>query len=243
MTNRIDARDLTRQAKSERSWPVPQKLLHWDADKIEQGLYLGSLTAARNEDKLRELGITHILTVMNQQTYAVQDCKHKKQLDTISVGALSFKIPGALSFKTSGTVLFKTVRFGRKQVNVQDMPSADLQPFFRPCSEWISKAQSKDGSVLVHCRAGVSRSSSIVCAHLMLSRSWPLDKALAHLRLCRPCVMPNAGFLKQLKALERQIFGKPARITELSHVLKSAMGPTWRFSTLVLIQLVVTYLL
>ena len=55
------------------------------------------------------------------------------------------------------------------------------------------------GNVLVHCRAGISRSATLVLAFLMKSRRWRMKRALEHLRACRPIVKPNEGFMEQLK--------------------------------------------
>ncbi|CAN0005701.1 unnamed protein product, partial [Phaeothamnion confervicola] len=58
------------------------------------------------------------------------------------------------------------------------------------------------GSVLVHCRQGVSRSAAIVVAYLMKARGLSLDDALAYLRRRRPVVNPHEAFLRQLRDFE-----------------------------------------
>ena len=55
--------------------------------------------------------------------------------------------------------------------------------------------------VVVHCERGVSRSASMVIAHLVINLGWDLDAALEHARICRPCVRPNRGFMDQLRFL------------------------------------------
>lgn len=64
------------------------------------------------------------------------------------------------------------------------------------------------GRTLVHCVAGVSRSSSICIAYLMKYQNMPLDQAYRHCKRCRSVVHPNIGFFKQLVDYERRLFGR-----------------------------------
>ena len=64
------------------------------------------------------------------------------------------------------------------------------------------------GSVLVHCYYGVSRSAAIVLGYLMERENMFLDDSLKYLRIIRPQVKPNDGFLKQLKRFEEGLFPK-----------------------------------
>lgn len=54
------------------------------------------------------------------------------------------------------------------------------------------------GRALVHCRMGLSRSAATVLAYAMKEFGWPLERALRHVRHCRPGVLPNPGFMRQL---------------------------------------------
>lgn len=63
-------------------------------------------------------------------------------------------------------------------------------------------------SVLVHCYYGVSRSAAIVLGYLMERENMSLDDSLKYLRIIRPQVKPNDGFLKQLKRFEEGLFPK-----------------------------------
>lgn len=51
----------------------------------------------------------------------------------------------------------------------------------------------------MHCKMGVSRSSSTVIAYAMKQQRWPLDVAMAYVRDRRSIVKPNDGFMKQLQ--------------------------------------------
>lgn len=47
------------------------------------------------------------------------------------------------------------------------MPSASLSPYFDKVADKIQQVTSRGGKVLVHCMAGVSRSSTLCIAYLM----------------------------------------------------------------------------
>lgn len=55
------------------------------------------------------------------------------------------------------------------------------------------------GVVLVHCNAGVSRSSSIVIGYLMLREELSFHDAYSQVKLARPSIRPNPGFYQQLQ--------------------------------------------
>ena len=57
------------------------------------------------------------------------------------------------------------------------------------------------GKVLVHCVMGRSRSASLVLAYLMMEQGLSVVAAIEHVRQ-RRCILPNHGFLRQLRALD-----------------------------------------
>jgi hypothetical protein len=57
--------------------------------------------------------------------------------------------------------------------------------------------------VLVHCAAGVSRSTTVLLAWMMKTYKLSLNKALKIVRDRRPIVNPNHGFLRVLQEYER----------------------------------------
>ena len=82
-----------------------------------------------------------------------------------------------------------------------------LAPAMRRAVAFIDEA-SRHGVVLVHCNAGVSRSTTVAIAYAMLSAARvpgaaipSFDECLATLRQTRPSVRPNAGFEAQLRRL------------------------------------------
>lgn len=66
---------------------------------------------------------------------------------------------------------------------------------------WVSAIgchRASGGRALVHCRMGLSRSAATVLAYAMKEFGWSLERALRHVRHCRPGVLPNPGFMRQL---------------------------------------------
>ncbi len=53
--------------------------------------------------------------------------------------------------------------------------------------------------ILIHCRAGISRSASVVLYHLMRSWTMTFEDAYTLLKQIRPMVDPNPGFRRQLR--------------------------------------------
>jgi protein-tyrosine phosphatase len=51
-------------------------------------------------------------------------------------------------------------------------------------------------NLLVHCAAGISRSSSTVIAYLMKKFGWTYVKAHGFVRGKRPVISPNNGFIR-----------------------------------------------
>jgi len=64
---------------------------------------------------------------------------------------------------------------------------------------FIRQGLAGDEKILVHCYAGISRSSTIVLLHLMIHKGYTLDRALSHLKGVRPIIHPNRGFMQLLR--------------------------------------------
>lgn len=92
-----------------------------------------------------------------------------------------------------------------KTINLYDSPSADIGIYFDECVAFIDDALSKNEKILVHCYAGISRSSSIVLAYLMKRYNYSLKEAVEIVKKKRPIVQPNRGFMRQLEAYEQKM--------------------------------------
>ena len=91
-----------------------------------------------------------------------------------------------------------------KVIPAEDFESFDLSVFFEQAIDFIEENLKKT-NVLVHCFAGVSRSSSIVIAFLMRKNAWKFEETLKFVRERRKCAYPNSSFGKQLKEFEKKL--------------------------------------
>jgi len=96
-------------------------------------------------------------------------------------------------------------KFKYKSIDIHDIPSSNIFQYFLSTNEWIHNARSSGHPVLVHCAAGVSRSASLCIAYLMEKQNMSLKAAFDHLRKCRQCICPNAGFMRQLRQFEEYL--------------------------------------
>lgn len=79
----------------------------------------------------------------------------------------------------------------------------DLARIIPSCIAFIHDALNvPNAEVIVHCRAGISRSASVVLAYLMEKCGFlTLRDAMTHVESVRPCVEPNHGFWEFLTLL------------------------------------------
>ncbi|XP_034546869.1 protein phosphatase Slingshot homolog 3 isoform X2 [Notolabrus celidotus] len=83
--------------------------------------------------------------------------------------------------------------FNYMNIRVYDVEATDLLP------HWEHTYRKSGQGVLVHCKMGVSRSSSTVIAYAMKQERWNLDVALSYVKDRRSIIKPNEGFMKQLQ--------------------------------------------
>lgn len=113
-----------------------------------------------------------------------------------------------------------------KTVIVDDIEGATIDHSFDEAVQFIEDAQSKGVGCLVHCFAGMSRSATTVIAYLMKRKGMRLDEAYCTTRKGRPAIYPNAGFFKQLLALDMALFPQDQRPLDMAsmerHIIPSA---------------------
>lgn len=73
-----------------------------------------------------------------------------------------------------------------------------IDKHFEETNTFIFERLKARKKVLVHCRMGISRSVTILCAYLMRANLWDAHEALAYVQVRRPDAEPNAGFVKRL---------------------------------------------
>uniref|UniRef100_A0A183GW89 Protein-serine/threonine phosphatase n=1 Tax=Heligmosomoides polygyrus TaxID=6339 RepID=A0A183GW89_HELPZ len=85
------------------------------------------------------------------------------------------------------------------KVSVSDEASTNLLNNWNLTYSFIKEAKESGKVCLVHCKKGISRSSSTVIAYAMKEYGWSLEYALAYVKKRRNCITPNKGFMEQLQ--------------------------------------------
>eukprot|EP00026_Physarum_polycephalum_P008812 Phypoly_transcript_08913.p1 GENE.Phypoly_transcript_08913~~Phypoly_transcript_08913.p1 ORF type:complete len:456 (+),score=104.39 Phypoly_transcript_08913:70-1437(+) len=113
-------------------------------------------------------------------------------------------------------------------LDVQDWMGEDLLYYFDQAIKFIDEGR-REGNVLVHCMAGVSRSASVVIAYIMHAEKVSFQVAFEKLKKARPFVHPNEAFRRQLQIFERWTLGvapEPSLPTLSSPTSSSSSPPS-----------------
>ncbi|KAK4292428.1 hypothetical protein Pmani_034808 [Petrolisthes manimaculis] len=101
----------------------------------------------------------------------------------------------------SGVINLFEDDFIYKTFEAYDLPTHRLINIFDECCEIIHTVISSSGGggcILVHCNAGISRSTTIIAAYLIKHHEMNPKEALTFIKQKRPFVNPNSGFIQQL---------------------------------------------
>ncbi|XP_032358523.1 dual specificity phosphatase DUPD1 isoform X1 [Etheostoma spectabile] len=142
-------------------------------DQVHSRIYIGDMYAAKDKRTLQAHHITHVLNAAD----------------------------GKFNVNT-GPSFYRDTQITYYGVEAFDMPSFNLSPFFYPAANFIKDAlSSPTGKVFVHCAMGLSRSSTLVLAYLMIYENMTLVDAIKAVSANRN-ISPNNGFLEQLRELD-----------------------------------------
>ncbi|GAA6001555.1 hypothetical protein JCM10207_006721 [Rhodosporidiobolus poonsookiae] len=89
------------------------------------------------------------------------------------------------------------------RVAVDDTDKTNIIEHFHATADHIHAALTRNQGVLVHCQAGVSRSTTLVAAYLMLHHGLNVEQAVSQVRAVRSQVEPSDFFMFQLELFER----------------------------------------
>lgn len=127
--------------------------------------------------------------------------------------------------------------FNYLKLGLEDVPSQQLYSVLEPSYKFIRSAMRGGGTVLVHCAAGISRSSSIVAYFLLKNETAraratggtvpTLDQIFEYIKRRRPIVNPNRGFVEQLKTVAGE---KPTLPDRVERDYSTTFYPTTRRS-------------
>ncbi|KDP29245.1 hypothetical protein JCGZ_16634 [Jatropha curcas] len=180
---------------------------------VRENLFIGNISDAAEILQKGSDEITHILSVLSSPSISffaewrsgltIPAKEIKKVYVDRSDGLKSCLLPDKLlySLEYAG----KDLKLVRMTVPIRDMESENLLDYLDLCLDFIDQSR-KEGSVLVHCFAGVSRSAAIITAYLMRTEQLSQEDALESLKESCEFVCPNDGFLEQLKMFEEMGF-------------------------------------
>ena len=103
--------------------------------------------------------------------------------------------------------LINNLNLNHLLIPADDSSNFDLKANFHKASDFIYNSI-QNGNVLVHCYAGVSRSTSCLIAYYIKYQNMNVDNALTFIKVKRSVVFPNKGFIKQLRVFEEEIKNK-----------------------------------
>ncbi|XP_062997152.1 dual specificity protein phosphatase 22-A-like isoform X2 [Elgaria multicarinata webbii] len=87
-------------------------------------------------------------------------------------------------------------------ISASDSSNQNLMQHFKECIQFIHDCRLHGGGCLIHCLAGVSRSTTILVAYLMTVTDFGWEEGLAATKAVRSYVSPNFGFQEQLQEYE-----------------------------------------
>lgn len=184
-------------------------------------LYLGNLNHALNPAMLHALGITHVVSVG-------ESALHPPAADAAAVASASnggqTTLPSVAEGEKNNSLL-QEANAGRISVldlkNVSDDGIDPLRSTMREAVEYIEAARRSGGSVLVHCRVGVSRSTTIVLAYAMAHLDLSLVESYLLVRSRRLSILiqPHLLFFWELRGWETFLAGQKLKrkLTKSQH--------------------------
>ena len=158
-------------------------MTYHNADEIIPRLWLGAIDPTYDLEFFRRNGITHVVTALESRIHgASQIVTPSEHIDR---------------FRTTAMINAAVEQF---YAPVWDHPNAPLGYYFSDVCRFIDDALSRHptNTVYVHCFAGISRSSTLVAAYLILRDRLTPNAAIELIRAKRPRVDPNPGFRQQL---------------------------------------------
>jgi dual specificity MAP kinase phosphatase len=199
-------------ASGDRRWFSDARFEGSFPSRILPFLYLGNLNHALNPAMLHALGITHVVSV--GETALTPPASEFTMATDGDASPAALPAPPSLH-----NSLWHEERAGRISVldlkNVSDDGIDPLRSTMREAVEYIEAARRSGGSVLVHCRVGVSRSSTIVLAYVMGHLDLNLVEAylLVRSRRLNILIQPHLLFFWELRGWETYLAAQKAKRT------------------------------
>lgn len=156
-------------------------------DQVMTNLWIGDYSSSQDAAALKQRGITHIVCA-----------SRSKQAQCASIRSLTSALARAVKQGYDDPPGIKMYR-----ILIDDTDKTNIIEHFPKACDFIAEARLHSQGVLVHCQAGVSRSTSLVAAYLMREMGLTTEQALQKIRKVRKQVEPTEFFMLQLELFER----------------------------------------
>ncbi|XP_077166287.1 dual specificity protein phosphatase 22-A-like isoform X2 [Paroedura picta] len=88
-------------------------------------------------------------------------------------------------------------------ISASDSSNQNLLQHFKESIRFVHECRLRGGRCLIHCLAGVSRSTTLLVAYLMTVSNLGWEECLAAVKAVRSYAGPNSGFQQQLQEYEK----------------------------------------
>jgi len=173
--------------------PQSDRGVAWSAappDEIVPGLHICGALALRRTDELQRRGVTHVLNAAEPQLHRAAG------VDLVGLG-------------------FNVFTFGADADG-----RCDLVACYEDAAAFVDEGRKAGGTTLVHCASGISRSSSLCMAYLLLREGWSLEAAARLVHAARQDARPGPGLWRRLRWLEQEVLAGragPSGVGGLGH--------------------------
>lgn len=191
-----------------------------DIDRVLDGLYVGGMRGAMDENGLRQRGITHVLNMATYRYHRALLLSPQSNdigwFDPLSMEKdcqrltfISF-LPPPPRENSGYPEAYKPESFKYLIIGANDVPDYDISQHFPETNDFIHEAR-QQGAVYVHCYAGMSRAPSAVIAYLMSKQGLQLQEAASTVKAARRQAQPNSGFWRQLEEYQSSVLSSLTR--------------------------------
>ena len=103
----------------------------------------------------------------------------------------------------SDTNLNYSKEITHKIIEANDIPSCKLNLSFEEGADYIEAQRNLGNTIIVHCFAGVSRSTTMIIAYFIKYKKMNYEESIKFIKSKRSIANPNYGFQTQLKKFEK----------------------------------------
>jgi protein-tyrosine phosphatase len=159
-----------------------------------------------NGELIGQLGITHILSCVDRRHIDTTQNKILEANPNVVILSLPYRDDTEQDLwlvSNKNVSLVKCVRNPQELIEMKKtVTSYRGKPLIEIGYNFMDEALRSGGKVLVHCMAGISRSTSVLAYYLMKKNFDNYDTVIDYVRSKRPIINPNLSFRLQLNSYD-----------------------------------------